>query len=83
MRQSNSVAVLLLGVIVGCAAERVFVVPPAAAQNVQRWEYACREASGERETTGMANEFGKQGWELVAEGTFGMSPTWCFKRPLQ
>jgi hypothetical protein len=66
MRNSQSVVALLLGIVLGCAAERVLVVPPAhAGTTPQRWEYACRNASGEKEPTDTANQFGQQGWELV------------------
>jgi hypothetical protein len=84
MRQPQSVAILFLGVIVGCAAERVFAVPPArAGATPQRWEYACEEAYVDRETTEMANKYGQQGWEMVATTPTPLSRAmWCFKRPL-
>jgi hypothetical protein len=85
MRRSQSVAVLLLGIIVGCAAERVLVVPQARAGTApQRWEYACVEAIGGDDVTKMANKFGPQGWELAAAigAARSSEPTWCFKRPL-
>jgi hypothetical protein len=88
MRTSNSAAVLFLGIIVGCAAERVLVVPPARAGTApQRWEYSCINANDG--VTQQANQFGQQGWELAAAAggpnTWNGLPStiWCFKRPLQ
>jgi hypothetical protein len=85
MRTSNSVAVLLLGIIVGCAAERVLTVPPAhAGTTPQRWEYACIDGLQPDPVAKAANQFGQQGWEMVtASGAWAnYAPTWCFKRPL-
>ena len=86
MSRSNSFAALLLGVLVGCAAGRALTVPPAHAEGGRRWEYVCKDASGEKDATKMANEFGQQGWELATAGTrnshFNEDVTWCFKRPL-
>jgi hypothetical protein len=81
MRTPNSAAILLLGIIVGCAAERVLAVPPARAGTTpQRWEYACERVNWEpQNVTRAANEFGQQGWEMSA----AMNTVWCFKRPLQ
>jgi hypothetical protein len=86
MRSSNSLAVLVLGVILGCAAEHVLVVPPArAGTSPQRWEYVCKDELGASRVAQMADQFGQEGWELVTAAA-GMGPgaevTWCFKRPL-
>lgn len=89
MRQTQSVAVLLLGIIVGCAAERILVVPPARAGTTpQRWEYSCESAI--QGITAMANRYGQEGWELTAAAGYGAGlglsqeekMVWCFKRPL-
>jgi hypothetical protein len=87
MRTSNSAAILLLGIIVGCAAERVLTVPPARAGTTpQRWEYACHRANDENDATKLANQFGQQGWELASAADFSSGGygyvIWCFKRPL-
>jgi hypothetical protein len=84
MRHHQSLAVLLLGIIVGCAAERVLVVPPAhAATTPPRWEYACANVNGADDVTKAANAYGQQGWEMVAASEVPRyAETWCFKRPL-
>ena len=72
----------------GCAASQVarYVVPPAqAGTSPQRWEYQCAQPTGN--LTAMANEFGREGWEMsAAASTYvpGEPPlsAWCFKRPL-
>lgn len=84
MRQSKAVVLVLLGIVVGCAAERVLSVPPArAGTSPQKWEYACREAfnMNENDENKLANQFGQQGWELAAVGAANAS-VWCFKRPV-
>jgi len=70
--------VFLAGCAVGGASSQ-FVVPPATAQNVQRWDYLCMPA--EREVTAMAKKAGAEGWEMVAAGTRD-NHVWCFKRPM-
>jgi hypothetical protein len=80
MGQFKAVVMLLVGVVVGCAAERVIVPPASARASPQRWEYACRTKWGDDDISRMATELGQQGWELAgAAGTAGMT-TWCFKR---
>jgi hypothetical protein len=86
-------AILLLGVFfAGCATSEVVArnwVPPArAGTRPQRWEYACQRAT--EDITRQANEFGDQGWEMVAAAGAGWgnaldsnhTMVWCFKRPL-
>jgi hypothetical protein len=81
MRQAKAAVMLLLGIVIGCAAERLIVVPPArAGTSPQRWEYACRDTPwGTEAKTQMANQFGEQGWDLA--GVI-VGSQWCFKRPL-
>jgi len=69
----------------GCAAAQVasYVVPPArAGVPTQRWEYQC--VSANTGVTEMANEHGREGWEMTsAAGAGGADKmVWCFKRPL-
>jgi hypothetical protein len=93
MNQTKRV-VLLLGVFfAGCAAEQVasrYAVPPAHAEGpARRWEYACQRA--DEDITKMANQFGAEGWEMVAAAGAGSGAgwgahetmVWCFKRPAQ
>jgi len=87
MSQAKKVALLLGVFFLGCAAERLIVPPAHAGSTPQRWEYACKEAGGEKDVAKMANQFGAAGWELVGGSTAtgyngGIEPTWCFKRPL-
>jgi hypothetical protein len=85
MRNSNSLAVLLLGIVVGCAAGatgRGLIVPPARAGTTpQRWEYACAKIGSSEQAEMAANALGQQGWELAAGGGGGYV-LFCFKRPL-
>ena len=82
MNQILKVGALLGVFFLGCAAEH-FVVPPAhAGTSPQTWEYSCKSESGDDDVTKMANEFGAQGWEMVAADHQGNGkPVWCFKRP--
>jgi hypothetical protein len=87
MSQVNKVTLLLGVFFLGCAAERLIVPPARAGTTPQRWEYACKDESGDKDVTKMANAFAQQGWELVGAGTRrgignGDDPTWCFKRSL-
>lgn len=73
---------LSLAFAIGCATAR-FVVPPAHAANVQRWEYLCFAESGASEVQQKLNAAGAQGWDLVAaNGGDTHSDRWCMKRPL-
>ena len=77
--------VLVLGVFfLGCAAERLMVVPPArAGTSPTRWEYACKTGYENEDVAAMANKFGPEGWELAGVGpAHGPGSVWCFKRPL-
>jgi hypothetical protein len=78
--------IVMIAVVAGCvgAAASKLVIPPARAQNVQRWEYFCFEGSvmsgGSRRRNFLegANKAGREGWEYaVDEGD-----SHCFKRPL-
>lgn len=73
---------LLAAFAMGCVAARAFVVPPARAQGVQRWEYLCIREGLAEELATKANKAGAQGWELVGGGTAMGWANWCFKRPL-
>jgi hypothetical protein len=80
--------VLLVVFFAGCAASRILAVPPArAGTTLPRWEYACRNESGDDDVSKMASAMGQQGWEMVAASSLvhagtSDSITWCFKRPL-
>jgi hypothetical protein len=82
---------LVFAFVAGCAGAEVaqYVVPPAhAGVPVQRWEYTCQDYN--EGITAMANQFGQQGWEMVAAAGAGWGAglgaehrmVWCFKRPL-
>jgi hypothetical protein len=84
MRTPRSVALVLLGIIVDCAAARVFSVPLARAGTTpQRWEYACTDAFTE-EATPTLNKYGQEGWEMAGMTTPAplARATFCFKRAL-
>jgi hypothetical protein len=85
MRKPTYALMLLVGIVVGCAANRV-LVSTVRADEPRRWEYACFDQQGEKDVAKMANGYGQQGWELVTSGVrstpdFTLA-TWCFKRPL-
>jgi hypothetical protein len=85
MSQAKTAFVLLVVFFAGCAAERLLVVPPArAGTNPQRWEYFCKDMSGDPDVNKAATLAGQQGWELAAAGNTDRAAgaTWCFKRPL-
>jgi hypothetical protein len=88
MSQAKTAFVLLVVFFAGCAASRIMAVPSArAGTTAQRWEYACRNESGDEDVTKMASAMGQQGWEMVAASSVihagtSDSITWCFKRPL-
>jgi TolA-binding protein len=76
---------LVLAFLLGCGATMVaqnYVVPPAKAQNVQRWEYTCTQANTDfvdfSEMNSVLNQHGAQGWELAQI----QSQMVCFKRAL-
>jgi hypothetical protein len=78
--------------VLGCATGGVasHVVEPARAQNEsaseahQRWQYRCLREANEDKIQAVANQLGKQGWEMAAAVLTGTSsfadPIWCFKR---
>jgi hypothetical protein len=71
--------------VAGCAvggASSGFVVPPARAQDQQRFDYFCFEARTPDDVMQKARQAGAQGWELAAStGSTGYY-VWCFKRPI-
>jgi hypothetical protein len=70
--------------IAGCATGGVasqFVVPPARAQDTQKWDYMCFGANVDG-ITGKAKQAGAEGWELVTGAGLQQSGIWCFRRPL-
>jgi hypothetical protein len=86
MSQASKVALFLLVFFFGCAAERLVVPPARAGGPTTRWEYRCKEESGEKYVAEMANAFGAEGWEMAGVGRTGTMATsdnvWCFKRTL-
>jgi hypothetical protein len=84
MNRAKTAFALLVVFFAGCAAERLFVVPPARADtSPQRWEYTCMSGADDpAETAHKASVFGAKGWELVGAGTHMYGATWCFKREL-
>lgn len=69
--------------VAGCVAAQ-FMVPPARAAGVQKWDYFCFEEADAVAVTRKAKKAGTEGWEMVAVDTGGnMDSTWCFKRPAQ
>jgi hypothetical protein len=74
-------AAFLLGCAAGATAGALGV-PPAAAQNVPRWDHYCVTAWGPEEVTATASRMGADGWEMVAAATTNVRAIWCFKRPL-
>jgi hypothetical protein len=95
MHQSKAVVMVLLGILVGCAAERVASVgtpvrTARAEEPARKWQYFCMNRPDPEQLTKEANEIGQQGWELAAGGGEGYAIglvterkiIWCFKRPL-
>ncbi len=80
MRNLNIPLAIGFAFAAGCAAAQ-FVVPPARAANVQRWEYLCFDANWPKNVQAKANEAGKQGWELVGSSDRS-DAVWCMKRPV-
>lgn len=79
--------IIITAIISGCvgAAAAKLVIPPARAQNGQRWEYFCLDGQvGKEWFVGALNKAGQEGWELASSGAslYGPSKGWCFKRPL-
>jgi hypothetical protein len=82
MSQAKKIAFFLGVFFLGCAAERLIVPPARAGTTPQRWEYTCKDETGDGDATTMANQMGREGWELATAGTHAYGATWCFKRPL-
>lgn len=77
---NKTTLITIAAFVLGCAATRALMVPPAHAQGVQRWEYFCFEEYRADDITIKANQAGEQGWEMVgSDGLDGIS-SWCFKR---
>jgi hypothetical protein len=81
---------LVLAFVIGCGASIVaqsFIVPPAKAEGVQRWEYFCfapqgmTVGKGVQDTMQKANKAGLEGWEMVNIGGAAYFMV-CMKRPL-
>jgi hypothetical protein len=85
MKQLQKSVLITLVFLVGCAvgggASR-FVVPPAHAQNVQRWDYLCFEEWGAEDIMVKAKQAGAEGWEMVIADSLQGRQSICFKRPL-
>jgi hypothetical protein len=77
---TKTTLMLIVAFSLGCAATRAFIVPPAHAQNVQRWEYLCIEEHGAEDIMAKANQAGDQGWEMVGGDGVSSVTSWCFKR---
>jgi hypothetical protein len=74
--------VFFVGCAVGGGASR-FVVPPAHAKDVQRWDYFCFSGETVPEMfVEKAKTAGAEGWELVAPVITAGRTSFCFKRPL-
>ena len=85
MNKSKLLVGVVGGFLLGCAGSELasLVVPPArAGTSPQKWEYVCKAASGDADTTAMANAFGKEGWEMLGGAGNPGTMRWCFKRPL-
>jgi hypothetical protein len=74
-------AVFILGCAVGGGASR-FVVPPANAANVQRWDYFCFMTPFDEGILAKAKQAGAGGWEMVLVAVTPSGNNVCFKRPL-
>lgn len=86
MREIRTAAAVMLGFVAGCATAAVargFVVPPAQAQNVRRWDYLCFEQDHAADVMAKAKQAGQEGWEMVTtgNGNQNLNDVWCFKRP--
>jgi hypothetical protein len=73
--------VFLVGCAVGGGASR-FVVPPAQAKDIQRWDYLCFEEWGAKDIMPKAKAAGAEGWEMVMADSLQGRQSICFKRPL-
>ncbi len=68
--------------VLGCVASH-FVVPPANAQSVARWDYFCFEGAYAGDVQTKAKKAGLEGWEMSGAAVPAQEEsTWCFKRPL-
>ena len=82
MKPSILVIVAVVSGCVGAAATK-FVVPPARAADVTRWEYLCATSVPFDDMQAKAQAAGKEGWELTTATAVGAAWTnLCFKRPL-
>ena len=88
MSSRSSTLVVLAAFVAGCAAAKLLTVPPAGAQNVQRWDYYCEAAGAEginntrnlvKGLQSTTTKAGQEGWELVVMDNFFL----CFKRPVR
>jgi hypothetical protein len=91
----KSVALVLLGMVAGCAAAavapRIMVPPVRAGTSPTRWEHTCTTSSiwvmeDQQKVSAELTRFGREGWELVTSvnehrGTNSWT-SFCFKRAL-
>jgi hypothetical protein len=73
-------SIAVIAFVAGCAgsAAAKLVVPPARAQNVQRWEYLAHSDVARIESAEW-KRLGEEGWDLA--GVSGA--LYIFKRPLE
>jgi hypothetical protein len=76
--------VVIVAVISGCVGATVskFVVPPARAADVVRWDYLCAVNVDPDDMQAKAQAAGREGWELTTMTQVGAWANVCFKRPL-
>ncbi len=80
---------LVVAFVIGCGASIIaqsFIVPPAKAEGVQKWEHFCflpqgRPGNAVQDTMQKANQAGLEGWEMVNIGGASYFMV-CMKRPL-
>ena len=85
MTRLSTIAFASVIFVLGCAVGGVasqFVVPPATAASVQRWDYFCFEEWGAAAIMAKAKQAGSDGWEMVMADSLQSRQSVCFKRPL-
>lgn len=95
MSRASVIALVLAGILIGCAAGVVAheaLEPEATAQGIymgQKWEHKCTyrkatELSKHEVVIAETRELGAQGWQMVATAQVGQSEIHavCFKRPI-
>lgn len=91
MNRTNLVLALICSFCIGCTVASTVLpsAPPARAaqHDVQRWAYRCFEEDDTQHIVSKANQYGAQGWEMVAaslqdgQANVAKDAVWCFKRP--